>query len=531
MNLKQKILQHLRDEIQTGTADHLPPTKELCRRHGIGVSSMRAILDILRTEGVISFRRGSGISVVSGRVQDSTSRESAAQRLYRHLCEGIECGRYRLGEPLPKREYLTTSMHVSPRTVTNAYNRLIAENRAHRVGKRVLAGGAIQNLPGTGSGVVIILTLRIHTWASICSQKRTADFGTVFQRMADQHGVRIIQAGIEKNPTDPTGLYPHGPYELGRLLHRLGDRYLGTILAVTRTELPEIQEWIDLLSIHRRPIVWFDRHDEGTEGLRTNGHVYRCRYSEEIVVRRALEYLAGLGHKKVGYAKVRDNEPEWSRRRYRLLRELSEAEPDFPEIRSYEFLLSGEWWIEKTNAADRLNELYMINRLPHLREAFDLFRINSRKIVEDLGHLVDEQLPYESDFDGLILFSRLYLTHKLDAGASSPHLFRAAGVIWPAFQLLPVLEDTATTALILPNDAHASPYVRWFRRVGVQIPQDLTLLSFDNEKYRVPVTSVDFGFGYLGHQAFLAVLGQNSVRCDKHGTIDPVATVVEKGSF
>jgi DNA-binding LacI/PurR family transcriptional regulator len=422
-------------------------------------------------------------------------------------------------------------MHVSPRTVTSAYNRLIAENRAHKVGKRVLAGGPIKNLPGIGSGVVIILTLRIYTWASICSQKRTADFGTVFQRLADQHGVRIIQAGIEKTPTDPTGLYPHGPYELGRLLHRLGDRYLGTILAVTRTELPDIQEWIDLLSVHGKPIVWFDRHDDGTEGLRTNDQIYRCRYSEEVVVRRALEYLADLGHKKVGYATVRDDEPEWSRNRYRLLRELSETEPNFPEITAYEFLLKGEWWTEKTKAEDRLNELYMMNRLPLLREAFDLFRDNSKKIVEDLGHLVDERFPYEGDFDGLILFSRLFLTHKLDAEAYSADLFRAAGVIWPSFQLLPVLEDPATTALILPNDAHASPYVRWFRRVGVQIPHNLTLLSFDNEKYKVPVTSVDFGFGYLGHQAFLAVLGQNSVRCDKHGTIDPVATVVEKGSF
>ena len=135
-----------------------------------------------------------------------------------------------------------------------------------------------------------------------------------------------------------------------------------------------------------------------------------------------------------------------------------------------------------------------------------------------------------TDFDGLILFSRLFLTQNLDAEAYSPRLFQAAGVIWPAFQILPVLEDKATTALIFPNDAHASPYVRWFRRVGVRIPRELTLLSFDNERYRVPVTSVDFGFGYLGHQAFLAVLGQNSVRCDKYGTIDPVATVVEKGS-
>jgi len=235
---------------------------------------------------------------------------------------------------------------------------------------------------------VIILTLRIYTWASICSQRRTADFGTVFQRLADQHGVRIIQAGIEKNPTDPTGLYPQGPYELGRLLHRLGDRYLGAILAVTRTEMPEIQEWIDLLSIHKKPIVWFDRHDDGTEGLRTNGHVYRCRYSEEIVARRALEYLAELGHKKVGYARVRDNEPQWSRHRYRLLRKLSETAPDFPEIRSYELVLKGEWWTEKSKAANRLNDLYMSDRLPLIREAFNLFRENSQKIVEDLRHLV-----------------------------------------------------------------------------------------------------------------------------------------------
>jgi DNA-binding LacI/PurR family transcriptional regulator len=119
------------------------------------------------------------------------------------------------------------------------------------------------------------------------------------------------------------------------------------------------------------------------------------------------------------------------------------------------------------------------------------------------------------------------------AGSSiidSPHFVHSQS-IWAACALLPAMTSHGPTALIAPNDDIAEWYVRpWLMSLGLSIPGDMSLISFDNKRKHLgmDLTTVDFGFGSLGYQAFHLLLG--SITRPRSGMVWPKAKVVDRGS-
>jgi LacI family transcriptional regulator len=73
----------------------------------------------------------------------------------------------------------------------------------------------------------------------------------------------------------------------------------------------------------------------------------------------------------------------------------------------------------------------------------------------------------------------------------------------------PLLLSPAITALIIPRDRAVMPAYSALTRLGIRIPEDLSLISFDNYlRYSLrPVTTVSIGDDDLGYRAFHAIAG------------------------
>jgi DNA-binding LacI/PurR family transcriptional regulator len=99
----------------------------------------------------------------------------------------------------------------------------------------------------------------------------------------------------------------------------------------------------------------------------------------------------------------------------------------------------------------------------------------------------------------------------------------------PLFRRIPTYRNA--TALIAPNDYTAALYYRWLSDSGAQIPRQLSLLSFDNDiaVSLLPITTIDFGLGYLGYAAFHTILGAMPIKRDA-GVVSSSPRLVDRGS-
>jgi DNA-binding LacI/PurR family transcriptional regulator len=79
------------------------------------------------------------------------------------------------------------------------------------------------------------------------------------------------------------------------------------------------------------------------------------------------------------------------------------------------------------------------------------------------------------------------------------------------------------TAIVAPNDEHARMFYRWLKMAGIRIPEDLSLISFDDRvesAYPYTISSINFGFDSLGYTAFHILLGDVPVKVDEWKSIE-----------
>jgi DNA-binding LacI/PurR family transcriptional regulator len=96
-----------------------------------------------------------------------------------------------------------------------------------------------------------------------------------------------------------------------------------------------------------------------------------------------------------------------------------------------------------------------------------------------------------------------------------------------------LLRDHAPTALIALNDHMAREYYYWFTAVGLNIPKDFSIISFDNlfASMFFPITTIDFGFERLGYQAAHIIIGDIPIRANRYGNIPGPCTLIDRGSL
>jgi DNA-binding LacI/PurR family transcriptional regulator len=111
--------------------------------------------------------------------------------------------------------------------------------------------------------------------------------------------------------------------------------------------------------------------------------------------------------------------------------------------------------------------------------------------------------------------------HPDEAGSSTPDLLSSQ-----------LSRRSPSTALIVPHDHSLPRAMEAVARTRISIPQRLSLISFDNYhvSHGLGVTSVDFGFDYLGYAAFHTLFGAIRARRGFDGSIATRPSVAERGS-
>ncbi len=98
-------------------------------------------------------------------------------------------------------------------------------------------------------------------------------------------------------------------------------------------------------------------------------------------------------------------------------------------------------------------------------------------------------------------------------------------------ELITVLKST--TCILALNDLHAIHYARLLQENGITIPDRISLLTFDNSSwsFTLGISSVDFGYSYLGYAAFHLLYGILPVHCRSPRPDIPCRSfVVDRGS-
>ena len=132
-----------------------------------------------------------------------------------------------------------------------------------------------------------------------------------------------------------------------------------------------------------------------------------------------------------------------------------------------------------------------------------------------LAHRIKSIQEQSSFYPGMHLFSILENRHTSDIALMRKVLY------------------AKVTAVIIPNDDMAIRYYQAWCSLGKRIPEDLSMIYFDN-RYTLkpfPISSIDFGLDLLGYQAFHYIFRVIPIHCGRRSQIFGTNTLADNGSI
>ncbi|MBD3392929.1 MAG: hypothetical protein GF418_12560 [Chitinivibrionales bacterium] len=89
------------------------------------------------------------------------------------------------------------------------------------------------------------------------------------------------------------------------------------------------------------------------------------------------------------------------------------------------------------------------------------------------------------------------------------------------------------TAIVAPNQWLAVNYAMWLRAVGLTIPQDISIVGFDNFLLLRPtsVSTVVMALADVGYASAHIFLGDVPVKTDRWGNVYRPPTFLDRGSI
>jgi DNA-binding LacI/PurR family transcriptional regulator len=413
--------------------------------------------------------------------------------MYRIIKHGIVDGTYRMGTPLPKIYSFMQEHGYSRLTVSRALRRCAQEKLAHKARNRWYAGpqplrAVSASVASHNTPVVLFLVQNPQAYYNDFNESFTSRFIMLFLDEILRCGIQAAPALRSKDPREVL-MIPTGISEVKAMVRSLGGRYRGTLIMCIFPVVEKIDEWISMLLAFDKPVVWFDYAGAGAAFTRMSvspgKRYYRLYQDEDVAVRCALNALARQGHRTIGVhaAELSD----WTKRRTEQIHR--QAAVFSPSLRI-------------AVAVDPAEECWQFVRSP------------SRGV----------------------LYSPDPLQFGFAAGPGVPALSAAstAGVLTrQAPSLTRLIREHGPTALIALNDIMAREYYYWFTALGIDIPRDCSLVSFDNipASMLLPVSTVDFGFERLGYLAAHIMIGDLPISANRFGNLPGVCSLINRGSI
>jgi len=504
------VAEKLRSRIRATADKRLPTFGSLCREYGVSLKTVTRAVHVLRDAGTVELTPGTAAVVRRpGAAHENEERgwgwEPAGRDLYRKIRRTIESGAYRTGHSLPKVKYYTVTERVTERTVCAAFSMLREANLIHKKGKSWIVGPATKPSGGRSraaadvvhSPVVLVVVPRYRYWREFFDEHPRV-FMTDFLTTLRHHDVQFVVVQAEETVGALPRSHPQGRKETAAMIGRLGKRYQGAIVASTLPWFPDIDTWLRWLVGFGKPVLWFD-FDNSAPGLDRRvipSPRYVRLYSDiDTAVETALQSLRDMGHTRIG---VEQHGPyarhPWSTRRIQSIQRVARLlqPPLMPDI-----------------VLDRKERLW--------RDYPGLVRKRT----------VDEILfRFARSVDGGLRKQRPPLSAWRRRRA-------LCGVLLDAVPSLTGLVSRGCTALVALNQSMAVCTFDWLRLVGLDVPADISLISFDDylPLANHPISTVDFGFSNLGYQAAHIFIGDIPVRTDRWGNVAGKPRLVDRGSL
>lgn len=476
--LFEAVADRIRERMDASPGGRLEPVKLLAREMGVSKGTLQKALDSLRSEGKLQSYRGKGTFWGGGDAghpprAPGRSLETVSTTLRTRIQEGT----YRSGQPLPKVGHLSSQERVSPDTVCAALKVLEAESLIWKQGKSWIAGrrpqaGRVNQALVRGARAtpaILLVTPEYRTWENLYHEEHTGKFVQNFYLEIERMGLETQLVLMEKSSA---GHFPMGRSRVQDQIRSLEGRYLGA-MCIGQSDT----DWVGWLAGFRKPVVWLDlqcpSEDLDMKALPGGDRCFRCLKDEEASAAMAIETLAGLGHRRIGFPWLKSGAFPWVDHRLALLKEKAAAWETPVEIIPVEHPET-HWHPQPWTGPDG-------------------FRTWLDGMVRSSAG---------GNGDGPTLRTRLSLRDQ------APSLAR-------------LLEEEGVTALLAPNDYFAHQYYHWLRATGHRMPDDVSLLSFDNNSFSRPfsISSIDFGFGELAYRAAHIFLGDLPVKADGKHTL------------
>jgi hypothetical protein len=295
--------------------------------------------------------------------------------------------------------------------------------------------------------------------------------------------------------------------------------------------------------------VWFDRHDEGRVENVSSRLFARCHFSESRAISLAVKHLRDTGHREVAYL-CHDTRSDWRLKRLEDLKVEASRRGDMrvrgilPPTGFFDCLYEDAFpgFLSRLRAFTSPNVEQALRRLASFLPKVEEWSRLPRGPRPKAGPVpLREWESYISDLTPRLTVPRVPPTFIMDAVTvlrtiRGTDIYQHFGDLTNALSLAPGLTKALSrkeiSALIAPCDLDARNIFTWIQQSGLNMPDQISLLSFDNSPSisGYPVTTLDFGFGYLGYAAFHFLFHDVPIKRNRYGEIPARPHLVHRGS-
>jgi len=415
-----------------------------------------------------------------------------ATALYEKLKTALQQSDIGVGEMLPKFESLAASHRLSRTTIAHALRQLSSDRLIHKRGKCWIAGPQpsttvpAQSARGLTRMVLILCT---DTQQNVFHNLLVQPFWETLKYELHPKDIQF-RLGYRIPEEVRTPIRCQGIEEMGESIRSWGDFFRGTIIYDQHMDRETLAQWARLLSMGgTRPVIYFDLSNSNPSFTRSGlslGHwYYRVHFDEPAAVAVALGHLFRAGHRVVGLPTMPWDTNEWVARRIGLIKKTAKAFSPTPEILSVS-----------------LNEPFW-----------------------------DPATPFSIERKGMSSAITDYVALQRASWSTSRPRTNVSDVV-RATPSMAKLCDKGVTAIVALNDWLAHQIFVWCHLAGIDIPRDMSIVSFDNDPVATTysISTIDFGYARLGYLTARLLCGSRLAEADREGAIPSVPTIVNHGS-
>jgi DNA-binding LacI/PurR family transcriptional regulator len=491
--LHRTIGEQLLADIADNRFPELPSIQQLMRHYQVGCTTMWKAVRYCADKGALDVQKGKKIRL------RGTQQYSSWDLLYRQLQLRIADGSFRPGRPLPKYAYLQREFRVSADTVVAALNRAARDGLIYKSGKQWLVGAPRRHAAGghvQRTRIVMVLIANRLNWFELNENSFVRPFTSALLGEFRDAGVHV-QLAIQRLDSRVASV-PTGMQETLAFIRGLGEMYAG-VLAYLQSPERTVGKWVNALCRFRKPVVVFDNSNSLAALTRRNidagEFYYRCFFNEPTAIALAIDTLRELGHRRIGMFYTAGN-VAWMRRRIDMIeRTAARIAPEMTFFRACLEDAFGVFDDDRSRRSRRLDD-------PHDIDSFLMKLTSPGSSLRDDRPFRRKDPPQRAVWEKTRSLRELLQTHQ-------------------------------TTAWIAPNDFYERKIYAWATYVGLRVPEDISIISFDNasDSYLFPLASIDPGFAYLGYLAAHALIGDITVPADAGGHIAGQCRLVDRGSL